>query len=182
MLRPWWFMSRPLETTLLALVVLLGWLGFVLATAAAYFQQGQNPLPALPSALIAPTVLAVALFLLHMLLQWRRVENEQLLLPITGLLIAVGLTMIWRLRPPEAVWQQLLRGFIPGAILMAILILRPHLVERVRRDWPITISLVGLGLLVMTAFFGVVDESGARLSLKLGPLPAVQTSELIKLA
>jgi cell division protein FtsW (lipid II flippase) len=37
-------------------------------------------------------------------------------------------------------------------------------------------------LLIATAFFGVVDESGARLALKLGPLPAVQTSELIKLA
>jgi cell division protein FtsW (lipid II flippase) len=42
--------------------------------------------------------------------------------------------------------------------------------------------LVGLGLLVATAFFVVMDESGARLSLRLGPLRAVQTSELIKLA
>src|SRR5207237_1012687 len=33
-----------------------------------------------------------------------------------------------------------------------------------------------------TAFFGVVDETGARLALKLGPLPAIQTSEILKLA
>jgi cell division protein FtsW (lipid II flippase) len=180
--RPWWLISRPLEMVLLALVILLGWLGFAMTTAAVQLQQGENPLPALPVALLPPTVLALALLIIHSLLQWRRVQSEQVILPIVGLLVVIGLTMIWRLRTPEAIWQQLLRGFIPGVSLMAILIVRPHLVERIRRDWPITISLVGLGLLVMTAFFGVVDESGARLSLKLGPLPAVQTSEVIKLA
>jgi cell division protein FtsW (lipid II flippase) len=64
---------------------------------------------------------------------------------------------------------------------MALLIGRPSLVERIRQR-TMLISLIGLGLLVATAFFGVVDESGARLSLRLGPLPAVQTSEIIKLA
>src|SRR5690606_37452577 len=37
-------------------------------------------------------------------------------------------------------------------------------------------------LLIATAFFGVADETGARLALQIGPLPAVQTSEVIKLA
>jgi cell division protein FtsW (lipid II flippase) len=126
-------------------------------------------------------MLAVCFILVHLLLQWRRVNAEQIILPIVGLLIAVGLTMIWRLRPPEAIWQQLWRGFLPGVLLMALFILRPSLIEQMRRQ-AVPISLIGLGLLVATAFFGVVDESGARLSLKLGPLPAVQTSEIIKLA
>jgi cell division protein FtsW (lipid II flippase) len=46
----------------------------------------------------------------------------------------------------------------------------------------IPVSLVGLALPFLTAIFGEVDETGVRLSLKLGPLPAIQTSELIKLA
>jgi cell division protein FtsW (lipid II flippase) len=176
------FVFRPLETLLLVIVMLLGGLGFALVTAALHLRQEANPIPALSSALLPPAVLVVALLLLHLLLQWRGVEVEQVMLPIVGLLVAVGLTMIWRLRPPEAVWQQLWRGFIPGVSLMAVLMIYPRLVERIRRDWVVGISLAGLGLLIATAFFGVVDESGARLALKLGPLPAVQTSELIKLA
>jgi cell division protein FtsW (lipid II flippase) len=39
-----------------------------------------------------------------------------------------------------------------------------------------------LGLALATAFFGLVDETGARKELKLGPLPAIQTSEILKLA
>lgn len=176
------FFSRPWETLLLLVVCLLGWLGFAMVTSALHLRQGLDPLPALPGALVPPSIVAVVLLGLHLLLQRRQVQVEQLLLPIVGLLVTVGAIMIWRLRPPEIIWQQLLRGFVPGAALIALLILRPRLLERIRTDWAIPISLGGLGLLVLTAFFGVVDESGARLSLKLGPLPAVQTSEVIKLA
>jgi cell division protein FtsW len=176
------FIFRPLETLLLTIVLLLGGLGFAMVSAALQLRQGQDPLPGLPAALLPPAVLAVSFLFLHLLLQWRGTEIEQIILPIVGLFVVVGLTMIWRLRGSEAVWQQLTRGVIPGISLMALLIARPRLVERVRRDWVIMISFTGLGLLIATAFFGVVDEAGARLSLKLGPLPAVQTSELIKLA
>jgi cell division protein FtsW (lipid II flippase) len=44
------------------------------------------------------------------------------------------------------------------------------------------IGLIGLLLPIATFLFGVVDETGARLALKLGPLPAMQTSELIKIS
>lgn len=174
------FVFRPLETLLLGLVTLLGWLGFVMVTAATQLRQGESPLWALPAALLPPAVLTLSFLFLHLLLQWRGVDLEQIILPIIGLLVTISLIMLWRLRPPEAVWQQLLRGFIPGVILITLLIARPHLVERIRRGTSI-ISLIGLGLLIATAFFGLVDEAGARLSLKLGPLPAVQTSEAIKL-
>lgn len=175
-------MWRSWETLLLVFVALVVLLGFVTVTAAGELRRGQDPLPALTGALLPPAVLVLGLLTLHGLLHWRRVEAEQFILPIAGLLVSIGAIMIWRLRPPEATWQQLLRGFIPGVILIAALILWPRLVERLRRDWPVAVSLVGLGLLLATAFFGVTDESGARLSLKLGPLPAVQTSEVIKLA
>jgi cell division protein FtsW (lipid II flippase) len=161
--------------------MLLAGLGFVMVTTVAQLRQDASLVPALFAALWPPAVLTLSFLFLHLLLLWRRVDLEQIILPVVGLFLAVGLTMIWRLRPPEAVWQQLLRGFVPGVILMALFIARPQLVEWIRRG-TVVISLIGLGLLLATAFFGVVDESGARLSLKLGPLPAVQTSELIKLA
>jgi cell division protein FtsW (lipid II flippase) len=161
--------------------MLLAGLGFVMVTTVTQLRQDASLVPALFAALWPPAVLTLSFLFLHLLLLWRRVDLEQIILPVVGLFLAVGLTMIWRLRPPEAVWQQLLRGFVPGVILMALFIARPQLVEWIRRG-TVVISLIGLGLLLATAFFGVVDESGARLSLKLGPLPAVQTSELIKLA
>src|SRR5690606_29334098 len=37
-------------------------------------------------------------------------------------------------------------------------------------------------LLLATAFVGAPDEAGARLALRLGPLPPIQTSEVVKLA
>ncbi|MCB0178642.1 MAG: FtsW/RodA/SpoVE family cell cycle protein [Anaerolineae bacterium] len=175
-------LARSWELRLLVLAALVGVLGFALVTATAQLRQGAGPLSALPPALLPPAVLALSFFAIHFLLCWRQTESEQLILPIVALLVTIGAIMIWRLRPPEAVWQQLLRGFLPGVGLMALLVWRPRLVERIRQDWPVLISLGGLVLLIATAFFGVTDETGARLSLKLGPLPAIQTSEIIKLA
>jgi cell division protein FtsW (lipid II flippase) len=108
-------------------------------------------------------------------------ELEQILLPAVSLIFVIGLLMIDRLRGLDGVWQQLLRGFLPGLFLAGLLVSRPQLVERLRR-WAVPISLVGLALPFLTAVFGVVDETGARLALKIGPLPAIQTSDLIKVA
>jgi cell division protein FtsW (lipid II flippase) len=173
---------RRTEASLLILVIGVAFLGFALVEGAARIQQGVPPLPPPVEVLRAPAALALALVGLHLLLRWRGTETEQLLLPLTGLLLALGLTMIWRLRGADGVWQQIWRGLLPGTLLAAVVIARPALIERVRREWPLVVSLGGLALLMLTAFFGAVDDSGARLALKLGPLPPVQTSEIIKLA
>ena len=175
-------LSRKAEALLLLLVSLIAFLGFGIAQVTAQVQQEASPLSGLPGAWLPPAILTLSLFAIHSLLWWRGIEEEQVILPVVGLLIAIGLIVLWRLRPPGAVWQQLTRGFIPGMLATVLLILSPTLVERVRRDWPITISLLGLVLLLATAFVGVMDEAGARLALKLGPLPAIQTSEVVKLS
>jgi cell division protein FtsW (lipid II flippase) len=118
---------------------------------------------------------------LHFLLRWQRTEAEQLLLPCVSVLAAIGLVMIWRLRGESGVSQQLLRGMVPGGVLMTLFILRPRAVESIRR-WAYPLSAVGLILSLATGLFGMVDETGARLALKLGPLPAFQTSEILKVA
>jgi len=66
-------------------------------------------------------------------------------------------------------------------ILITVLVAWPPLIERIRR-YAVPVGLAGLGLLFMTGLFGVQDETGARLAFKLGPLPPIQTSELIKFA
>lgn len=180
--RPWFLRTwRRTEASLIVVVVVIAFLGFALVGGATRIQQGVAPLPLPREVLRPPAMLALVLVGLHALLRRRGTETEQLLLPITGLLLALGLTMIWRLRGDDGVWQQIVRGLVPGAVLAGAVIARPALIERVRREWPLVVSLGGLALLMLTAFFGVVDEAGARLALRIGPL-AVQTSEIIKLS
>ncbi|MFW5942368.1 MAG: FtsW/RodA/SpoVE family cell cycle protein [bacterium] len=173
---------RPVESRLLALVTVLAFLGFLLAGAAEQLQEEASLRALFPDILFAPAVLGLFLFLLHFLLRWRGLRQEELVLPLAGLLIAVGLTVIWRLRGADAVWQQLLRGALPGLLIAAVLIWRPALVEQVRHRWVPLVSAAGLLLLLATAFVGRPDASGARLALRLGPLPPIQTSEVVKLA
>ena len=142
----------------------------------------QQPLVATVLPALAPPLLFALLFGgLHLLLRRQHTQAEQVLLPVVALLAAIGLVMLWRLRGGSGVYQQLLRGFLPGAAVIVALTLRPRWVEQIRR-WTLPVSLLGLGLSLATAFFGAVDETGARLALKLGPLPAIQTSEVLKLA
>lgn len=170
---------RSIEGLLLLIALSIGFLGFWMVMAAAQIQQGQFPTADLPQLFTPLILIGLAFASLHLILHIRRMEREQLILPIVGLLFMLGLVMIWRLRGSAIVWQQLWRGFIPGVLVMGAMILQPRWIERIRR-WALPVSLVGLALPVLTAFFGVVDETGARLALKLGPLPPIQTSELLK--
>jgi cell division protein FtsW (lipid II flippase) len=174
--------SRRTEALLLVAVALVALLGFAMVHARSQVARGSSPLAGLADAWAPPLALIVGLYSLHFVLAWRHVDAEQLVLPLVGLLLAIGLLLLWRLLPPWATWQQLTRGLLPGLAAIALLALFPGLVERLRSDWPVTSSVVGLVLLVATAFAGVRDEAGARLALKIGPLPAIQTSELVKLS
>jgi cell division protein FtsW (lipid II flippase) len=166
---------------LLAVAIGAAGLGFLLASLGNAVRQAQPLLAATLPALLPPLIFAVLFGGLHVVLRARRGEMEQLLLPIVALLFALGLVMVWRLRGGSGVYQQLLRGAVPGVAVMAALIWQPMWVERLRR-WTLPVSLLGLGLSLATAIFGLVDETGARLALKIGPLPAIQTSEILKLA
>jgi cell division protein FtsW (lipid II flippase) len=172
---------RQSEALLLVFTSLIAILGYLMVAAATQVRQSLDPLPELPGALLPPLLLSVGVFGLHLAMRMRWVEIEQIILPIVGLLLAIGLVIIFRLRGTEGVWQQITRGFLPGLVLASAFILKPQLVEFVRR-WTLPISAIGLMLPIATAIFGVVDETGARLALKLGPLPAIQTSEMIKIS
>lgn len=169
------------EAFFLLLVFLTAAVGFVSVSAAALYRDGLDPSPAVRPALIPVLVIAAAFAVPHVVLSLRKVSFDQTILPITALLFSIGAMMIWRLRGMDGILQQITRGLLPGLIIAAVLIAYPPLMERIRR-WAVPIGLIGLLLLFLTGVFGVQDETGARLSIKLGPLPSIQTSELIKVA
>jgi cell division protein FtsW (lipid II flippase) len=176
---------RRYETRLLLLAALITLGGFWLVEAGQRLNAGPEQPPFAWVTLLHLSLpvlyVFVGLFSLHFALLHRQVFGEQLILPIVGLLLGLGLILIYRLEDLPGVWQQLLRGFTPGLIVCLAFARWPVLIERLRR-LAVPASLVGLALPFLTALFGQVDETGVRLSLKLGPLPAVQTSEIIKLA
>jgi cell division protein FtsW (lipid II flippase) len=144
-------------------------------------RQGLDPGPVLLPALIPVIGIVVVFTGLHVALSVRRVAMDQTILPIVALLFVIGSTMIWRLQGGSGITQQFTRGLIPGALIAGVLIVRPQLLEYVRR-WAVPIGLAGLALLFLTSVVGARDpNTGARLALHLGPL-SVQTSEIIKVA
>ena len=173
--------TRLTESFLLALVFIIALLGFVLLAIGMQVKQGAEIWSGLPGALLPPLVIGISSAGLHYLMCKRGMQVSQLILPVSMLLFTTGLLMIWRLQGVSGAWQQLTRGFLPGMVVIAVLIVKPHWVERIRR-WAVPICLMGLLLLVATAFLGVVDETGSRLALQLGTLPPIQPSEVIKLS
>ena len=173
--------ARLVESLALLMIAMIAILGFVSVTAAAQVRQGLNPLLALPKAVLPSVLIAVSFAGFHFFLRIRGMRSEQIIWPAVSLLFTVGVVMIWRLRGTDGVYQQLLRGLIPGILIAGWFVARVTRVEMVRR-WAPIIGLFGLMLPILTSLFGVVDETGAKLALKLGPLPAIQTSELIKLS
>jgi cell division protein FtsW (lipid II flippase) len=171
---------RFTEAFLLGLVFLVTLLGFALLAIGLQARQGGNPWAGLPGALLPPLVIGVSTVGLHMLMRKREMQVDQLILPVTALLFTTGLLLIWRLQGASGVWQQFLRGYLPGMAVIAVLLMRPRWVELIRR-WAVPICLVGFLLLVATAFLGVIDETGTRLAIQLGSLPPIQPSEIIKL-
>src|SRR6266849_4542529 len=151
--------ARQTEALLLVAVFIAAWLGFLLTSLGAVIRYGQPLFATVLPALVPPILLALLFGGLHIVLRSRQAKMEQLLLPVVALLSAIGLVMIWRLRGGSGAYQQLLRGFLPGAAVIGAFILRPRWVEQIRR-WTLPVSLLGLGLSLATAFFGVVDETG----------------------
>ncbi len=172
---------RLVEASALTIIVVILVLGFFSVAAAGQVRNGGNPVTALPGALLPALLIIFSLVSFHLFLRAIHMQNEQIIFPVVSLLFVVGITMIWRLGGADEVYQQIFRGLLPGLLLAGLLIARPNLMEQIRRFSPV-IGVIGLLLPVFTSLFGVVDETGARLALKLGPLPAFQTSELIKLA
>ncbi len=172
---------RFTEAVLLLLTVVAALIGFTLLAFTLQVRDDIRSSTTLAQMVLPATILVGCILWVHLLLSIRRVGMEQLLWPVISLLLVLGILMIWRLRGMEGAWQQIIRGLLPGLLILTLFILRPSGVEQLRR-WAVPISLIGLALPIATAIFGEADETGVRLALKLGPLPAIQTSEFVKFA
>ncbi len=172
---------RFTEAVLLLLTAVTAMIGLFLLALTFQVREDIKSSMTLAQMVLPASILVCSFIWVHLLLSIRHVGMEQLLWPIVCLLLVLGMLLIWRLRGVEGAWQQILRGLLPGLLLITLFVLRPYWVEYLRR-WAVPISLIGLALPIATAIFGEADETGVRLALKLGPLPAIQTSEFVKLA
>jgi cell division protein FtsW (lipid II flippase) len=172
---------RSTEATLFAIVSLIALLGFAMTTAVLRTTTDTAE-TGWGGVIIVPGTIIISLIFIHIIAIRNAGPQEQIIWPITSFLVVIGLTIIWRLLGPDAVWQQLVRGWLPGIIIAAVLALKPSLMETIRRRGAFYIGIFGLVIILLTAFFGVVTETGVRLSLKIGPLPAIQTTEIVKLS
>jgi cell division protein FtsW (lipid II flippase) len=102
------------------------------------------------------------------------------LLPLTGLLTAIGLTEIYRLGPSNAFRQ----GFwiVVGVAVFALTLILLRDDFRVVESYKYLFGVSAVGLLVLPALPGIGQRiNGARLWIKLGPLQ-FQPGELAKIA
>lgn len=104
----------------------------------------------------------------HVIVRLRLPDADPYLLPLTGLMTAVGLTMIYRLDPPLALRQGL--WVVVGLALFALLLfLLPD--YRVLDGYKYTAGLAAIGLLVLPAL-PLIGETinGANLWVSIGPV------------
>jgi cell division protein FtsW (lipid II flippase) len=116
----------------------------------------------------------------HLVARFTVPHADPTLLPLAGLLTAVGLTEIYRLGPSDAFRQGI--WIVAGVAVFALTLILMRRDFRVLESYKYLFGLSAVGLLVLPAL-PVIGEriNGARLWVKLGPLQ-FQPGELAKIA
>ncbi|MBD0290744.1 MAG: FtsW/RodA/SpoVE family cell cycle protein [Thermoleophilia bacterium] len=152
--------------------------GAVTACGFAAVYLASQDVPEFSSASLLYAGFFLALFVAaHLLLRLRLPLADPYLLPITGVLTALGLTEIYRIEPDRAFRQGV--WVVAGVVLFALIVLflRDH---RTLDVYKYTLGVAAIALLVLPAL-PVVGETvnGARLWIDAGPL-RLQPGEFAK--
>src|ERR1019366_9175829 len=121
-------------------------------------------------------VIAGLFVLMHIALRLRAPSADAYLLPIVGVLTALGMVTLYRINPLLAREQVLWLG-VATAVFIGVVIFIPdhHMLEHYRYLFGIS----AVALLVATVVFGT-DISGAKLWIRLPGGQTIQPSELTK--
>ena len=148
---------------------LLGLVGMASVASARADAFEPGPVPA------ALGVLAVFLAM-HVALRLRAPLADPYLLPVVGLLTAIGLVELYRISPElaadQAVWVA-----VGGAVFIGVILALPD--HRVLERYRYLIGLTGVALLVITMIFAT-RINGARLWIEIGRGQTIQLGEVAK--
>lgn len=132
--------------------------------------------PSLPAdALTVGLGFCAVLLLLHVVVSIALPSADQTLLPMAGMLSAVGLIYVARLEPELATKQLLWHGL--GVVVLAVALVLLRDIHRLRRHTYVA-AASALGLMVVTALVGR-EINGSRLWLGYGPY-IFQVTEAVK--
>ncbi len=164
--------ARNRELMNLVVVGMLTAIGF----AAVYLASQESPEFSGVSLTYAAFFFAV-FFAAHLVCRRVLPLADPFLLPIGGLLTAIGLTMIYRIRPAEAFRQGVWVVIGVAAFAAVVIFVRDH---RTLDSYKYSLGLAAIGLLLLPALPVVGAEvNGARLWVNAGPL-TMQPGELAK--
>jgi cell division protein FtsW (lipid II flippase) len=160
---------RSRELGFLVPAAILGVLGAATVASAKSEELAYGPVPG------ALTVVAVFLAM-HLALRWRAPFADPYLLPVVGVLTAVGLVELHRIDPAlagdQAIWVA-----VGGAVFVAVVTLVPD--HRVLERYRYLIGLAGVGLLGITMAFGTTIN-GSKLWIDVGGGQTIQLGEVSK--
>jgi cell division protein FtsW (lipid II flippase) len=161
---------RTRELCFLVIAALLGILGMISAASARSEGMEIGPVPGI--------VGVIAVFAaMHVALRIRAPRADPYLLPVVGVLSAIGLVELDRIDPRLAGDQAIWMAVGAVAFIATIVLLRDH---RVLEHYTYLIGLAGVGLLVITMAFGTTIN-GAKLWIRIGGGQTVQLGEVVKL-
>lgn len=161
---------RTRELGFMVPAAMVGFLGVATVATAQADRFRSGPWPA------ALGVLA-AFVAMHLALRRRAPLADPFLLPVVGLLTAIGLIELQRIDPAlagdQAIWVA-----VGALVFVAVLLLLPD--HHVLEDYRYLIGLAGVGMLVVTAVFGT-RINGSKLWIEVGAGQTIQLGELSKL-
>ncbi|HEV2282248.1 MAG TPA: FtsW/RodA/SpoVE family cell cycle protein [bacterium] len=164
-----WVARRTAERGLVAAAGVLGALGLVAVHTAMYPAESWDPV-------VAGAVALAGFLVVHAALVIADNRGDEVLLPVAAALSAVGLVMIYRLRPDYAVRQA---AWISLGLTSLLIALGTLADLRWVRRYAYLCALTGIALLVLTVLVGV-ERNGARQWLVVGAF-TLEPGEIVKL-